>query len=241
MVAPTRSLYAIQHTDSEFLGLMEDHLEGRGIRFTYMRPHTAKGRLPATVQFTDGMILLGGGLWGSAGTQDLPTLAEEIDLTRQCLARGVPVIGIGIGAQILALAAGGGSEPAEPTFTVGEARRTRADALNGFLPERYPLVVFMRDRPRPPQDAPVLAVDAAGRPALFQVGANAFGFTGHPGAKVAMIEDLAMEFGFWPENLTQNLDALRNRQLALEDALVGIMTGLIQITGLMQSKPLKSK
>jgi GMP synthase-like glutamine amidotransferase len=241
MVAPTRSLYVIQHTDSEFLGLMEDHLEGRGIRFAYMRPHTAKGRLPATVQFTDGIVLLGGGLWGSAGSRDLPTLAAEIDLTRQCLARGVPVIGIGLGAQILALAAGGGSEPAEPAFSVGEARRSRADALNGYLPDRYPLIVFMRDRPLPPRDAPVLAVDAAGRPALFQVGANAFGFIGHPGAKPAMIEDLAMEFGFWPDTLAQNLDALRNRQPALEDALVGIMTGLVQITGWMQPKPLKSK
>lgn len=241
MVAPTRSLYVIQHTDSEFLGLMEDHLEGRGIRFTYMRPHTSKGRLPATVEFTDGLILLGGGLWGSAGVRDLPTLAAEIDLTRQCLARGVPIIGIGLGAQILAQAAGGGSEPADPIFSVGEARRTRADALNGYLPERYPLIVFMRDRPLPPPDAPVLAVDAAGRPALFQVGANAFGFTGHPGAKAAMIEDLAMEFDYWPDNLTQDLDSLRNRQPALEEALVGVMTGLIQITGLMQPRPLKTK
>jgi GMP synthase-like glutamine amidotransferase len=236
VATPTRSLYVIQHTDSEFLGLIEDHLEGRGIRFTYMRPHTAKGRLPATVQFTDGLILLGGGLWGSAGSRNLPTLAEEIDLTRQCLGRGVPVIGIGLGAQILAIAAGGGSEAAEPAFTVGEASRTRADALNGFLPVRYPLVVFMRDRPLPPKDAVILAVDEVGRPALFQVGANAFGFCGHPGAKVAMIEDLAMEFGFFPGNLANGVATLRARQRELEDVLVRIMTGLVQLTGLMRSK-----
>jgi GMP synthase-like glutamine amidotransferase len=239
VITPARSLYVIQHTDSEFLGLMEDHLEGRGIRFAYMRPHTAKGHLPVTVQFTDGLILLGGGLWGSAGSKDLPTLAEEIDLTRQCLARDVPVIGIGLGAQILAIAAGGGSETAEPLFAVGEARRTRDDALNGFLPERYPLIVFMRDRPLPPKNALVLAIDAAGRPTLFQVGAKAFGFCGHPGAKVAMIEDLAMEFGFFPDNLADGMAAFRVRQKELEDALVRIMTGLIQTTGLMQPKPLK--
>ena len=60
-----RSLYVIQHTDSEYLGLIEDHLEGRSIGFTYMRPHTPGGKLPATVKFTDGVILLGGGPWGS--------------------------------------------------------------------------------------------------------------------------------------------------------------------------------
>ena len=39
-----RSLYVIQHTDSEYLGLIEDHLEGRSIGFTYMRPHTPGGK-----------------------------------------------------------------------------------------------------------------------------------------------------------------------------------------------------
>ena len=54
-----RGLYVIQHTDAEYLGLIEDHLEGRSIGFTYMRPHTAGGRLPTTVKFTDGVVLLG--------------------------------------------------------------------------------------------------------------------------------------------------------------------------------------
>ena len=53
-----RALYVIQHTDAEYLGLIEDHLEGRSIGFTYMRPHTTGGHLPATVKFTDGVVLL---------------------------------------------------------------------------------------------------------------------------------------------------------------------------------------
>ena len=57
-----RSLYVVQHTDSEYLGLIEDHLEGRSIGFSYMRPHTTGGKLPATVKFTDGLVLLGGPL-----------------------------------------------------------------------------------------------------------------------------------------------------------------------------------
>ena len=68
------------------------------------------------------------------------------------------------------------------------------DALEGYLPERYPLILYGRDRPEPPAGARVLARDSAGYPALFQVGANALGFTGHPGVKPAIIEDLVMEF-----------------------------------------------
>ena len=87
-----RSLYVIQHTDSEYLGLIEDHLEGRSIGFSYMRPHTAGGKLPATVKFTDGLVLLGGGPWGAAGNRDLPTLEQDIQIVRDCMLRGNPVL-----------------------------------------------------------------------------------------------------------------------------------------------------
>ena len=144
------------------------------------------------------------------------------------------MIGIGLGAQILAIAAGGGTEPAALGFEVGTARRTRDDALNGFLPETYPLAVYMRDRPLPPQEARILAEDGAGRPALFQVAGNCLGFTGHPGAKRGMVEDLIMEFEDGPEDPGPAIAALGGAQRAIEDSLVQIMTGLVQVTGLMR-------
>ena len=226
-------VFVLQHTSGEFLGLMEDHLEGRGIRFTYFRPFTADGKLPATIEFARGLILLGGGPWGTKGGRAVPTLLEELELTRRCLELGKPVVGIGLGAQILAIAAGGGSEAAALDCRVGEARRIEENALNGFLPERFPLVVYMRDRPIPPADARILAVDQADRPALFQVGGNSLGFTGHPGAKLAMIEDLVMEFEETAVDPGPAMVALRARQREVEDALVHIMTGLVQVTGFM--------
>ena len=48
----------IQHTAGEYLGLMEDHLEGRRIRFQYFRPFAA-GKLPAPDLPADALILLG--------------------------------------------------------------------------------------------------------------------------------------------------------------------------------------
>ena len=227
-------VFVIQHTAGEFLGLMEDHLEGRGIRFTYSRPFSADGKLPATVEFAKGLILLGGGPWGTGGGRAVPTLTEEIALTRSCLDRGVPVIGIGLGAQILALAAGGGADRADLTFEVGESRRIEESALNGFLPARYPNVVFMRDWPVPPTGAAILAVDEKDRPSLFQVNENCLGFAGHPGAKVAMAEDLIMEFEEDPPDTARAIADLQAARTAIEDALVHIMTGVVQVTGLMR-------
>ena len=171
----------------------------------------------------------------TSGTRDLPTLAEEVELTRVRLEEGTPVIGIGLGAQILAIAAGGSSETSDFVFESGIATRTRDDALNGFLPERFTQVIYMRDRPVLPAAAETLAVDAAGRPAVFRIGDNAYGFLGNPGIKLGMVEDLIMEFEEVPADAAEKLETLRTEQRRIEDDLVPIMTGLVQCTALMSS------
>ncbi len=236
MIRPERNLYVIQHTDSEYLGRMEDHLEGRGIRFTYIRPHTTDGKLPSSARFVDGVIFLGGGPWGAAGDRDLPSLADEVALSHECFALGIPQIGIGLGALIVALGAGGKVEKAPLSFDVVEAVRCNKDALNGFMPERFPAAIYMRDRVVLPSYADVLAADAEGRPLVFQLGQTTLGFLGHPGVKRAMIEDLVMEFEESPDEFAPGLEALVGSASAIEDSLVEMMTGIIQITGLMQPK-----
>jgi GMP synthase-like glutamine amidotransferase len=229
-------LNVVQHTSADYLGLIEDHLEGRRIRFRYFRPFTEQGTVPGPGDESDGLMLLGGGPWGSAGGRDVPTLKNEIVVTRTMLDMGKPVIGIGLGAQILAIAAGGSSEPAPLEFEVGYAMRVADDALAGFLPGRFPHVTYMRDRPVLPADARILAVDEQDRPAVFQVGVNALGFCSHPGFKTAMAEDLIMEFEEAPDDPAPKLQQLQLLVPEIEDALVPIMTGIIKVTGLMQTK-----
>jgi GMP synthase-like glutamine amidotransferase len=231
---PMNVVAVIQHTAGEYLGLMEDHLEGRRIRFQYFRPFAA-GRLPTTQVPADALVILGGGPWGAAGSRDLPTLAQEVEITRQHLEEGTPVVGIGLGAQILSLAAGGRVESRELTFELLTATRIRDDALNGYLPETFNQVVYMRDWPVLPQHAVVLAEDNLGRPAVWQVGKNAYGFSGNPGIKLGMVEDLIMEFEEVPADTAGQLEKLRALQPILADELVPIMTGLVQCTSLMSS------
>jgi GMP synthase-like glutamine amidotransferase len=228
-----KQLHVLQHTSAEYLGLIEDHLEGRNVRFQYYRPFAGKEALPHRDQVRDGLILLGGGPWGSAGARDLPTLKAEIDLAHACLMREWPVIGIGLGAQVLALAAGGKSQAEALTCDIDTAHRVRDDALGGYLPREFPLVTYLRDWALPPDYATVLARDTRERAVVWQIGRSAFGFAAHPGIKRAMIEDLIMEFEESPSDVGGKLDALRAVQRPLEDALAPIMAGLVQATGWM--------
>jgi GMP synthase-like glutamine amidotransferase len=224
----------IQHTAAEYLGLVEDHLEGRRIGFTYHRPFAAGGRVPRIESVGDALIVLGGGPWGAAGPRNVPTLVAEVELVHQCLRHGLPLLGFGLGAQILALASGGRCHAAALELRIIEATRVDDGALGGLLPQRYPQIVYARDRAEPGPDSRVLARDERGDVALFQVGERAFGFSGHPGFKRAMAEDLIMEFDEAPADPAQCLDDITRAASRLEDALVSIMSGLVRATGLME-------
>ena len=232
-----KTLCVLQHFESDYLGLMEDHFEGRNIRFRYCRPFAAGGTLPATAEDYAGLIILGAGPLGIVTGQLVPSVGPELRLARDFLARGLPVIGIGVGSCILATAAGGGAEDAPLRFVVDTARRVDPHALGGHLPESFPFAVYMRDRPVLPTDARVLAIDSAGKPVLFQIRDNCFGFLGHPGIKSAMIEDLIMEFEGVPARTAETLADLRAVQGEIVAALGPLMIGLIELTHLMEPLP----
>lgn len=229
-----KTLCVLQHTEAEYLGMLEDHLEGRSIRFHYCRPFTPGTIVPASGEDFDGLVLLGGGPYGVVSGPLVPSLGPELRLTADFLGRGLPVIGIGIGACILSVAAGGGAEEAPLRFCVGTARRGVPLALAGHVPDTFPMAVYMRDRPVLPSGTEMLASDADDRPMLFQLRGNCLGFLGHPGVKSGMVEDLIMEFDDTPLGTEQTLDKLRAAQGEIAAALGEIMVGLIKLTGWMR-------
>ena len=148
------TLHVVQHTSAEFLGLIEDHLEGRGIRFRYSARSRPAAGCPSPRPMRDGLVLLGGGPWGSAGGRDVPTLAAG-DRARARLPRAGKAgrLASGWARRSSRSRRAGASEPAPLEFEVGDARRVGADALEGYPAERISAGVYMRDWPVPPADA----------------------------------------------------------------------------------------
>lgn len=236
-----KTICVLQHVEAEYLGLMEDHLESRNIRFQYSRPFVPGGRVPKDADGFDGLVLLGAGPLGVVSGSLVPSLAAELRLAADFLARDLPVVGIGIGAVMLAVAAGGGAEEAPLRFEVGEVRRVEEGALGGHMPQSFPAAAYLRDRPVLPSAARTLAVDAAGRPAVFAVGGKSLGFLGHPGIKSGMIEDLVMEFDESPEGIAEGLEQLRAVQGGIAEALTGLMVGVVERAGWMTAQAKKQQ
>ena len=228
-----KTVCALQHVEADYLGLIEDHLEARSIGFRYCRPFVAGAKVPVSAEGYDGLFLLGGGPLGVVSGPLVPSLGPELRLTADFLARGLPVVGIGLGAVILAVAAGGGAEEAPLRLEVGDARRSVPDALAGHLPQSLPYALYLRDRPILPAAGQPLAVAQSGEPVVFEIGRTQLGFLGHPGIKSAMVEDLIMEFDDTPGDVAVGLAELRRRQGEIANALTGLMVGVIEQTGLM--------
>ncbi len=232
-----RTVAVLQNTDAEHLGLIEDHLEGRNIRFRYIRPsHDSDWQKHIELR-KDGLIVLGAAPWGTVSEPRLPLLDARVQAIRSSLEAGIPTVAISTGTQLLALAAGHPVTTAELCFRIDTAHRINAEPLNGFVPQTFPAVTYMRDFPGLPDDAKIICETADGTPVLYQPMDNCLCFIGHPGIKSAIIEDSVLQANAPLSDAGELFSRLRAMQSELSEALVTLMTGVIQFTGWMQAEP----
>lgn len=223
-----KTIWVLQHTEAEYLGLIEDHLEGRNLRFRYMRPFAPGGMVPEKPGNADGLIILGGGPYGVVSGHILPSLGPELRLARAFLEAGLPVVGIGLGALILCVAGGGGVAEAPLRFEIVNSEIT-LDAA----PQQVPMACYLRDRPVPGADMRVVMTGAQGEVMGFTVGEKSLGILGHFGMKAGMAEDLIMEFAETPDDTLTGLAQLSAAQVAIAEALGPLMVRIVRHCGWM--------
>jgi GMP synthase-like glutamine amidotransferase len=120
-------------------------------------------------------------------------LVDELELMRMALARRTPVLGLCLGAQLLAVAAGGDVETMPKRYigwpALELAAAAAADPLFGECPSGVPVIKWHADGIEVPSEVAVLATTASPGCAVFRVGECAWGSQMHLEADDAMLFD----------------------------------------------------
>src|SRR3954462_5067798 len=104
-----RKLLVFQHSPREPLGVFDPMLRRAGFRIRYVN-FARQPEVRPDVSRYNGLVVLGGPMNVDDATR-FPHLTTEIDAIREALARGIPVLGICLGAQLLAAALGANVRP----------------------------------------------------------------------------------------------------------------------------------
>ena len=188
----------VQHVVPEPAWAILDALTRAGIGADVRRSF-AGDPVPLDASDHDGVVVMGGPM--SACSDDaFPGRRAEVALLTDALARGVPTIGVCLGAQLLALAAGGrvhqGADGPEIGWGAVELLPARhGDALLRGLPEHLPVLHWHGDTFDLPPGAPLLARSARYANQAFRVGPAAWGLQFHLEVTPAAVDGFLREFG----------------------------------------------
>lgn len=179
-----------QHVPYEPLGTLDPLLKEHGFRIRYVNFGRDPGIRPRLAGY-DALIVLGGPM-NVDETEAYPNLAIEPELIREALDRGLQVLGICLGAQLLAKALGGGVGP-NGSHEIGwhEVRLTaegRDDPVLSELRAPAPLFHWHGDRFELPPGGTRLAESDLCDNQAFRCGERALGLQFHLEVDAPLIE-----------------------------------------------------
>lgn len=183
-----KTAVAVRHVAFEDLGLIEPWLKRRGWRVVY---HDAGVDDPAAIDLdqADLYVVLGGPI-GAHDDELYPFLAEEVRTIRRRIDSGRPMLGICLGAQLMARALGA-TVAAMPAKEIGYAALaiTRQGESSPLARIGGQAVLHWHgDRFELPHGVPALAGTAACANQAFMVGGHAMAWQFHLEVDAARIE-----------------------------------------------------
>jgi GMP synthase (glutamine-hydrolysing) len=178
----------IRHVEIEDLGYLGDGLRRGGVTFRYIDADS-----PAAVTADpDGPLIILGGPMGAYEIDRYPFLSREIELIRRHVDGGRPVLGICLGAQLIAAAAGARVFRGEHGKEIGWAdveltEAGRADRIWSGFPRRFNTFHWHGDSFDIPATAELLA-SSDRYPQAFRLGSNVYAVQFHVEVVPARLE-----------------------------------------------------
>lgn len=185
-----KSALALRHLAFEHLGAWEEGLHRHGYRVEYVDA-VSEDLSPIDGKDADLMIVLGGPI-GACDETDFPFLSEELRIIEERLASGRPLLGICLGAQLIARVCGANVGPM-PQKEIGfeRLRLTEAGAASPLEAlEDVPVLHWHGDIFELPTGSVLLASTNICANQAFSIGPNVLGLQCH-------LEADAKEIGQW--------------------------------------------
>ena len=181
----------IQHQAGEGPGTIEEELLGMGHKVRKIRVDEGD-KVPREVGSLSGLVVMGGSM-GVGDQGKLSHLKDEIALLKQFLAAEKPILGICLGAQLLASALGAEVVAGEKEIGWMPVRKMPdafKDAVLRRLPENFPALLWHGDHfALPTGAAHLLSTDKCGC-AGFRYGKKAYGLVPHLEMTAAMVDEM---------------------------------------------------
>lgn len=192
-----KTVIVLQHAAPEGPGLIADALAAKEVAVSTVR--LDQGRpVPERLGDAAGLVAMGGPM-GVGDEGRFPFLAAEKRLIREAVEAGRPVLGVCLGAQLLASALGGAVR-ASGRKEIGwhEVRlrgRAQNDALFHGLEPAFTPLSWHGDVFELPPGAEPLARSALTELQAFRYGERAWGLLFHLEVSRAMVEEMGTAFG----------------------------------------------
>jgi GMP synthase (glutamine-hydrolysing) len=174
-------LLVCQHVPFEILGTLNPLLKDAGFRIRYVNFGRDPNLQPDPAGY-NGLVILGGPM-SVNDTSNHPHLKTEVDLIRRALDRKMPVLGICLGAQLIAKALGAQVRRNDETeigwYDVQRTAAAKDDALLSHLEPCERIFQWHSDAFDLPDDAVGLARSAGCENQAFRWGNNVYGFQFH--------------------------------------------------------------
>lgn len=204
----------LKHVPFEGPGTFREELEKRGLR--YREVSLYEEAAPVTLDGCKGLIIMGGPM-NVYEEEEYPFLKDEDRLIKEALSMRLPMIGVCLGAQLMAKAAGAkvvkGKKKEIGWYPLYLAEEASDDPVFGDIPREIEVFQWHGDTFDIPKSALRLASSELFPNQAFRIGDNAYAFQFH----IEVTEEIIKEWvGLNKEELTSVKDYIDSKKLLAE-------------------------